>query len=233
MINQLIVSRYNEDTSWTKNFKNTIIYNKGNEIQSNHPVINLENVGREAHTYLHHIIENYDNLADVNCFMQGFPFDHLKIWFGMENDALGLHRFKKQYLEIPENHLMCNCALSINLNDCYKNHLEYDKNNLPQDSRHEIPIRNNEIWHDWWYSKIDPSKLVDIYKPTRMFWSALFSVRKEAILSNSKDYYKMLIKDLDHVHPIHAYYFESSWSYIFNIVDNFNMVDLGHNQIVD
>ncbi|ORY34129.1 hypothetical protein BCR33DRAFT_791192 [Rhizoclosmatium globosum] len=34
-------------------------------------VIQLENVGREGHTYLHHIITHYDNLADHTLFMQG------------------------------------------------------------------------------------------------------------------------------------------------------------------
>ena len=72
---QLVVSRYNEDIGWTKNFDNVIIYNKGphlglqNEIQ-------LPNVGREAHTYLCHIINNYDNLDDYTVFLQGNPFDH-------------------------------------------------------------------------------------------------------------------------------------------------------------
>ena len=31
---------------------------------------NLPNVGRESHTYLHHIVENWDHLAAVTIFMQ-------------------------------------------------------------------------------------------------------------------------------------------------------------------
>jgi hypothetical protein len=32
--------------------------------------------GREATQWLNHIIWNYDRLADVTCFLQGYPFDH-------------------------------------------------------------------------------------------------------------------------------------------------------------
>ena len=72
----IVVSRYNEDISWTKQFEeNTvIIYNKGSAIT--HPNIELNNVGREGHTYYHYIYENYDNLPEYMAFLQGNPFDH-------------------------------------------------------------------------------------------------------------------------------------------------------------
>ena len=91
--------------------------------------------------------------------------------------------------------------------------------------KYKINFLKKELKNLWALKKID------IHKPSRMFWSALFSVRKEAILSNSKEYYKTLIKDLDHIHPIHAYYFESSWSYVFNEIDNHNLIDLDHNNV--
>ena len=28
-------------------------------------IINLDNVGRESHTYLYHVINNYNNLSDI------------------------------------------------------------------------------------------------------------------------------------------------------------------------
>ncbi len=72
----LVVSRYKEDVSWVdelnrenKDLKVTI-YNKfeGENL--------LPNLGREAHTYIHHIIENYQNVDDHYMFLQGNPFDH-------------------------------------------------------------------------------------------------------------------------------------------------------------
>jgi hypothetical protein len=43
----------------------------------------LPNVGREAQTYLHHIVQRYDDLADVTVFCQGKPFDHVSNFHGV------------------------------------------------------------------------------------------------------------------------------------------------------
>ena len=72
----LIVSRYNENVEWTRQFSNVLIYNKGEELVGFSNVINTENVGREGHTYYKYICDNYDNLEDYTIFLQGNPFDH-------------------------------------------------------------------------------------------------------------------------------------------------------------
>jgi hypothetical protein len=77
---QIVVSRYNEDITWLLPFKEiTIIYNKGDNhnLLNKFTTIQLENVGRESHTYLYHIIKNYDNLADKTIFFQG-KIDEIK-----------------------------------------------------------------------------------------------------------------------------------------------------------
>jgi len=72
-----VVARYQENIDWTNGVSDCIIYNKGQDVpDTKHPVISLPNIGREGHTYLHHIIQNYDNLDDYTCFVQGYPFDH-------------------------------------------------------------------------------------------------------------------------------------------------------------
>jgi hypothetical protein len=38
--------------------------------------LHLPNIGREAHTYLHHICTRYETLAPLTVFCQGKPFDH-------------------------------------------------------------------------------------------------------------------------------------------------------------
>lgn len=76
---QIIVARYNEPLDWVANmhrFDEVIVYNKGNPVSDITDAIVLPNVGREAHTYLHHIIAHYDDIADYTCFLQGHPFDH-------------------------------------------------------------------------------------------------------------------------------------------------------------
>ena len=75
----IVVARYEEDISWVKNipenlYTRIIIYNKGGEAEFDLPksiVKTLPNFGRESHTYLHHVIENYDSLADITFFLPG------------------------------------------------------------------------------------------------------------------------------------------------------------------
>ena len=72
----IVVSRYNENVEWTKEFSNVLIYNKGEPLESGYNELFLENVGREGHTYYHYICEHYDNLPEYVIFLQGNPFDH-------------------------------------------------------------------------------------------------------------------------------------------------------------
>jgi hypothetical protein len=70
---QLVIARYNEDIDWSLKY-NRIVYNKGQHIDESY--IRLPNIGREAQTYLYHIVHNYDSLDDYTIFLQGHPFDH-------------------------------------------------------------------------------------------------------------------------------------------------------------
>jgi hypothetical protein len=78
---ELVVARYQEDLGWLRNIPPQLrvtIYDKSGDAST--PLaphtIALENVGREAHTYLHHIVARYETLAPVTVFCQGKPFDH-------------------------------------------------------------------------------------------------------------------------------------------------------------
>jgi len=69
----VVIAKYNEDVSWLSQIQgkgNIIVYDKGSG--------ELPNIGREAHTYVHHILENYDNLSECTVFLQGKPFDHCR-----------------------------------------------------------------------------------------------------------------------------------------------------------
>lgn len=80
MTRELVIAIYKENISWLnkRSFKDEKIsaYNKWTRFD--YPYIRqLKNVGRESHTYIFHIIENYKNLCDYTTFVQGYPFDHL------------------------------------------------------------------------------------------------------------------------------------------------------------
>ncbi len=80
---RLVVARYREDLSWLRGVGlPATVYNKGPQLDPHalphsaavHP---LPNLGREAHTYLTHIIAEYDALPEWTAFLQGDPFAHL------------------------------------------------------------------------------------------------------------------------------------------------------------
>jgi hypothetical protein len=71
---ELVVAHFNESLDWLRDV--TIVatvYHKGGDSTF---ARQLPNTGREAHTYLTHIYENYDNLADYTIFCQGRSQDH-------------------------------------------------------------------------------------------------------------------------------------------------------------
>jgi hypothetical protein len=103
MIHEIVIARYAENVDWANEITNmnVTIYNKGKSFTSGsrslkkksktperrnrsvkksktpeRRVLTLPNIGRETHTYLHHIIENYDRLAEMTVFSQGDPFMH-------------------------------------------------------------------------------------------------------------------------------------------------------------
>ena len=77
---ELVVSRYGEDLSWTRNVPRNVVVTVYDKTPAPASLISggqpLPNVGREAHTWLHHLAECYDSLADLTVFAQGHPFDH-------------------------------------------------------------------------------------------------------------------------------------------------------------
>jgi hypothetical protein len=81
---ELVAARYREDLAWLRRvpaaFRVTV-YDKSEDssamaVAPRARVVARPNVGREAETYLHHIVERWDDLADLTVFVQGKPFDH-------------------------------------------------------------------------------------------------------------------------------------------------------------
>lgn len=68
---EIVITRYNEDISWSDNYKNyRTIYNKGKD-DLNCECIRVPNMGRDGETVVRHIVTNWDNLADTTFFCQG------------------------------------------------------------------------------------------------------------------------------------------------------------------
>ena len=67
---ELVIAHYDDDLSWTDVLKPLrTIYTKGTPSRAG--AIALPNVGREQHTFVAHILRNYDRLAARTVFMHG------------------------------------------------------------------------------------------------------------------------------------------------------------------
>jgi hypothetical protein len=86
---EVVIARHNEPAAWVAGTLPpgclVTVYDKGasppadlgpEAFPAGCDVVSLPNVGREAHTYLHHIVTHYDDLDDHVVFLQGHPFDH-------------------------------------------------------------------------------------------------------------------------------------------------------------
>lgn len=81
---ELVVTRLEEDVRWLDAFEEipTTIYNRGHvdrmlpRPRPNLRIIAQENRGREDEAMLNHIVNNYDSLANLTVFVQGWPFGH-------------------------------------------------------------------------------------------------------------------------------------------------------------
>jgi hypothetical protein len=71
---EIVLARFNEDVTWSNYYSSILtIYDKSEDPKtklSGENVIHLPNLGRECNTYLHHIVNNYDNLANITVFSQ-------------------------------------------------------------------------------------------------------------------------------------------------------------------
>jgi len=92
---ELVVARYAEDLRWLNNAPTSLrvsVYDK-NPASIWPAAKPLPNIGREAHTYLHHVVERYETLAPLTIFAQGHPFDH----------AFDFHQTLRRLANGPQN----------------------------------------------------------------------------------------------------------------------------------
>ena len=204
---KIVVARFNENIDYLHDeIDNCIIYNKGN-IQNIQNEYQLENVGREAHTYLEYIINNYDKLPDIVVFTQAKISDHLgsdnvSHLINIKNSAL--EHTKSQNIIIhyqsPKNNICWDKEWNINIgNGFYSEPRKY---------------KNNKVitFIDWFKENINNEYPNPIY----IYHNAIFAVNKQLITKNPIEYYKKLILEVNYTNdPIEAHFLERSWYYIF------------------
>jgi len=216
---QVVVSRFNEDLDWLHdpafNSSRHLIYNKGpRHVQCTSSldcsVVTIPNVGRESHTYLYHIIENYDNLANVTVFLPGSaPNDHTnKKWsrtmqLMKELNESPVSNFPIKRPTIYLQNEIANFTVSI-----YQSTDKSNRELNPETAILQCPERPLSAW---------VAKNFPDYPPIPVCQgNGIFAVSREHITQHPIEHYQRLIGYVNtSSSPEAGHFFEFSWVAVF------------------
>ncbi len=206
MNKRLIIARYDEDLEWLKRYNDfeITVYNKGENLKESKlfEVINLTNKGRESHTWLHHIVNNYYHLNEINIFLQGKIDDLDCMAYKNPNDYL--EKINKYGFSVSRYGLLgpLHWDWNVNINKDIRYVKQWENNEI---SRSSIGFRN-------FAKELFPE--IPLFVATS--YSGCFAVKREAIHLNDLLFYKKLLNILSrHKNPIEGHYMERLWCYIF------------------
>jgi len=212
---QLVIARYNEDLKWINDdpynkYKN-IIYNKSdNSDFSTSPkttdVVSLPNVGRCDHTYLYHIIQNYDNLANITVFFPGS--------LNMKNKKNKSMRLLNEIENNKQNVFLCSKYENVQ-EEFYGFQMDSwkasDEKNSILNPENKLDSSKIRPFGKWYSDKFNDLKIQHVS------YYGIFSVNKKEILQHPKSHYENLIKDLEtSSNPEAGHFFERAWVAVFH-----------------
>jgi hypothetical protein len=213
----LVVARYKENLEWLNNYKdsrfqNVFIYNKSdspvedcvNEY-ANCVIKTLPNVGVCDHTYLYHIIENYDSLADVTVFAPGSADLEYKAnvfkttidkTMTTKDSVLNVYKF-----DIDADKAMYNFRMI--------NYIPSSSHNRDRNDFKNVPASPTPF--GVWYRKHFP----EVHTPYSSFLG-IFAVSKEHVHQRPKSFYKEMINQVN-TNTFHeaSHFIERAWFSIF------------------
>lgn len=210
----LVVARYEENLDWLgqldlAKFRKIIIYNKGSDLPKldNCEIVSLPNVGRCDHTYIYHIVSNYDDLGDVTIYLPGscsMPYKWRNatrtIDLAVRTNKSVFIGTKKDVLREEYNFTLDNWKASNQQNSSVNN----------ENKLFECPERPFGKWYEKNFGNVRVDALV---------YFGIFAVGKKDTHHRSLDSYKNLITYLDgHSNPEAGHYFERAWLAVFHPV---------------
>lgn len=211
----IIVSRYNEKLEWMNEYPfnqfEYIIYNKGlnedfckNNVKQ---IINLPNLGRCDHTYLYHIVNNYEKLSNIIVFFPG---------------SLNIDYKKEKSIRILNNLLSDECKHAYFIchyqNDIFETFKDFKLDNWqcthsqnlelnPENKLQLCRLRPYGKWYRYFFGNIK----VNCYT-----YNGIFSIDKRDIIQHSKIKYETLLNTVSNSsNPEAGHYIERSWAAIF------------------
>jgi hypothetical protein len=185
-----VLSRFKE----SNNFFENLISNQGYDIIIFNKYSGqnlLPNVGKEGHTYLHYIVENYYNLPDEILFSQYDPMDHFR---GHKGSDRG-----QNIINFLNENLIDFCGIR------------------PTDF--DLIVRRKEInWIGFskeLFRKFDDQDVANLLACGSTL-NGIFRVTKTAILKHDISLYKKALDMLSNgIDPYEGYFFERMWKFLF------------------
>jgi hypothetical protein len=221
---EIVIARYNEDLKWLNDKKfnkyKCIIYNKGvNDTFYKPPkskVIKLKNVGMCDHTYLYHIVTNYDNLSKITIFLPGsseldYKMKRInKLIKEIESRNKAVFLFNETYNNVQEE------LYNFTINNHTPAHT---KNNKLNTSNTLVPA-SIRPFGKWFENKFGDTII------THISYYGIFSASNKDIKNKPKTFYYDLLNEVNKVtnHEA-AHYFERSWEAVLYPLKNTDLVE--------
>lgn len=229
---ELVVAHYNEDLEWLSDYATLCsIYSKGTTLSSDQAgafcqATSLSNIGRETHTYLTHIVRNYDSLSRVTVLLQG--------------DIHSTNQGTPEHTDLPLTEIVSQAMQLQGTSRCLgigRHHTFSDWDGiryLPG----WIERRGNglkctettpgDFWR-WMFQSTPPEKVGFVQ-------GALFAVTDTAIRRRPKAFYERVLayfENLDEVNPEEGHYMERFWYAILSdsavdVVERQSLGDVFH-----
>jgi len=212
---EIVIARYNENLNWINdepfNRHPIIVYNKSdndNFASSDNikKVVNLPNVGREMNSYFYHIIENYDNLAEVTIFLPGSA--------DLENKRERSINLVKNVEKTTETTMACfnnENFVKDNYNFTIDNYMSSHENNRTMNNDSSMQVSDTRPFGDWFTNNFTNGE-----KNNCISFNSIIAISRKNILQKPKSYYEKLNNQVNtHQNPEVVHYLERSWYAIF------------------
>jgi len=248
---EVVVAHHREDLSWLSRLPEDLrirIYTKGSQLESNQPPHSgisqqqLPNLGRESHTYISHIVTNYEHLADWTVFTQGgepsFGYKghragggHLLAGDDFANyltpHSSGSRFVYTSAVHLPSMNHVLRAAYCINdelleggaVRTCPRHASQWtpwwDIGDFHGYISSKVESQHGEGIIDFYHKYINPAHTGDevtVFFPQ----GARFAVSREIIQRRPKAHYEQLLRTLSgDIDPYAGYFMEWLWSEFF------------------
>jgi hypothetical protein len=218
---ELVIANYEEDIEWVNKIPRTLytkltIYNKGKPknydslIKKGARVHTLPNLGREGHTYLYHIIKNYDNLANVTIFLPGSSYTFYQKKAQLDVIIPALQKKKESMIiGFTDTNYIKNELETFMINS-YEITSEENKKRNPGTALVPAAIRP---FGNWIKAHFPGESLKCIG------YRGIVAASREDIQKRPRQFYESLIAELQVQNPEVGHYIERAWPLILS-VDN-------------